>query len=248
MNLPVLTYHSIDDSQSVISTPPAVFTRQMEYLWQQGYQTISAAELVAAIQGSFKPPEKSVLLTFDDGYENLYSEAFPVLERLRFKAIVFLITDYCGKLNEWSDGAASLARRQMLSWSQIKEMSKYNIEFGAHTATHADLTKLTPTQAAEEMVKSKVTIQEVLGLESRTFAYPYGKMNALVKETAQQHFAAAFSTRLGKVNRLCDLHLIRRVDMYYLQNEAIFRALSSTPFDWYLGLRQALRDVKSYFA
>lgn len=242
--VPILTYHSIDDSNSVVSTSPRAFKEQMHRLSETGYHSWPLSRLVDAMNQGEPFPEKTLVLTFDDGYKNVYTEAFPVLKRYGFSATVFLVTEYCGKDNDWPGHAPSIERRPLLSWSEIKEMHQGAIEFGAHTSSHPDLTKVPITEAEHEIIESKTRIRDHLGVSVHTFAYPYGKYNSRVKEVVRKHFRAACSVQLGRVKTSCDPYALRRVDMYYLSNPKLLRCLSTTALDCYLGARQTIRGLR----
>lgn len=246
--MPILTYHSLDDSGSVISTSPATFARQMETLWQKGYKTLSLSEAADIIHQDSPFPTERFVITFDDGYENVYHVAMPVLRQFGFKATVFLITDYCGKLNDWAGHSSSIERRPLLSWSQMNEMIKSEFEAGVHTATHPDLTRIPIEQAESEIIRSKQTIQDKLGVKADLFAYPYGKSNSRVLNLVREQFAVACTTRLGKVQRGCDPYLVSRVDMYYLSSSRLFDAISTSGFDRYLSVRSAFRRLREAVA
>ncbi|MBA3256276.1 MAG: polysaccharide deacetylase family protein, partial [Pyrinomonadaceae bacterium] len=181
----------------------------------------------------------------DDGYRNVYTEAFPILEKYGFGATVFLISDYCGKDNDWPGNSPAFERRPLLSWSEIEEMRGHGFEFGAHTATHPDLTRVSIQQAEREITGSKAEIEDRLGVEARCFAYPYGKYNSEVQEIVRTQFLGACSTILGKVRSDCDPHALSRIDTYYLSHPALFSALEADALEWYLGARQILRDLKA---
>jgi peptidoglycan/xylan/chitin deacetylase (PgdA/CDA1 family) len=242
--LPILTYHSIDDSRSVVSTSPRIFHAQMRYLKESGYNVISIGEIVAHFHEGRPLPAKTVAIGFDDGYKNVYMEAHPILQQYGFRATVFLIADYCGKDSSWPGNSPSLAHRPLLSWREVKAMQKCGIEFGAHTLTHPDLTRLSPAQAEHEIAQSKDKITHHLGEEVSTFAYPYGLYNLEVKRIVQAHFRGACSTLLGKVNSNSDPYLLRRIDMYYLSHPSLFKRLPTRSLTLYLQLRQALRTVR----
>jgi Predicted xylanase/chitin deacetylase len=121
-SIPILTYHSLDESRSVVSTSPSAFKKQMKYLWERSYKTLSVAEVINLIRKREPFPEKTFVITFDDGYKNVYTDAFPILERYGFKGTVFLIADYCGEFNNWPTQPRSIERRPLLSWSEINEM------------------------------------------------------------------------------------------------------------------------------
>lgn len=242
----ILTYHSIDDSGSVISTAPEVFRRQMRQIHESSFAVISLAELVEATRECRPLPQRSLIITFDDGYRNVYSAALPVLRQYGFTATVFLVTDYCGRNNDWPGQGREIRPMPLLSWAEAAEMRQAGLEFGSHTATHPDLTRVSDEQAAEELKRSKTAIELHLGAEPVTIAYPYGKYDARVKALAQREFQGAVTTELGQVGDSCDLHLLRRVDMYYFTGPTIFKALLEDRADWYLSARQALRKVKAF--
>lgn len=242
--IPILTYHSIDKSGSVISTDPEIFDRQMKFLSDNEFKVISLNTLLKYLSGNLTVNPKTIVLTFDDGFQNFYETAFPVLSRYNFTATVFLITDYCGKLNDWLGNLPGMQRMALMSWDKIKELNAYNFEFAAHSRTHADLTKLEPAKAFREIVESKTIIEDRLGGKVKNFAYPYGRYNSIVKKLTEKHFETASSTNLGKVGIGDDPFSLKRVDAYYLSNERVFRSICSVGFDRYLGVRQALRKLK----
>ena len=244
MNIPIITYHSIDTSGSVISTAPEVFRRQMTFLSDGGFRTLTLAKLAGCINDRTLPPERSVVLTFDDGFRNFYTEAFPVLSEYDFDATVFLVTGYCGTRNDWPGNSAAIPRSDLLSWNDVRELAKHGIEFGSHTETHPDLTYLTEARIASEMVESKSRIENEVGREVTTFAYPFGKLNAAAKQLASANFEAACSTDLGKVTARCDRYSLCRLDAYYLSNQRLFEGHESSVFDNYIRVRKAMRAVK----
>jgi peptidoglycan/xylan/chitin deacetylase (PgdA/CDA1 family) len=166
------------------------------------------------------------------------------LNEYNFTAAVFLITDYCGRYNDWSGNLPGIERGKLMNWSEIKELSNCGIEFAAHSKTHPDLTKLTAKEAEREILESKLAIEERLGVSVTDFAYPYGKYNSVVKQLAKRHFKRAYSTRLGKVRFSDDPFSLKRVDTYYLSNERVFHSIMTCGFDLYLSFRQLARDLK----
>ncbi len=245
LKVPILTYHSIDQSGSVISTAPEVFRRQMRSLSENGYQAVTLNEFISSLSEDKTPFLKTVVLTFDDGFQNFFSEAFPVLEKYGFRATVFLVTDFCGKNNDWAGNPPELPPSKVLSWDEIRELHKYGIEFGGHSRTHPDLTKISNSRVESEIVESKAMIEDSLGSEVTTFAYPFGKFNSPVKKTVADSYKAAVSTNLGKVRAGSDFFSLERVDTYYLSNPKIFNRLSSQTFDGYMFFRQIMRDFKA---
>lgn len=245
VNIPIITYHSIDESGSVISTEPKIFRQQMKYLYDMNYNVISMDQLAKSLIENRNLPAKTVALTFDDGFRNFLRRAFLVLADYGFNATVFLVTGYCGKYNDWEGNPADLPRSKLLCWREIEELADYGIDFGVHTKTHPDLTKLSRKEIEREIVGAKFEIENRLGREVKTFAYPYGRFNSTVKRIAEKHFQAACSTNLGKVRAGSDLFALKRVDSYYLSNLRVFNALSTKTFDQYMNVRQMMRSFKS---
>jgi peptidoglycan/xylan/chitin deacetylase (PgdA/CDA1 family) len=136
--LPILTYHSIDRSGSIISTSPEKFRRQLHLLKEQSLQVISLDELAACLSLDRPLPSDSIVITFDDGFRSVYDEAFPILQKMGFRATVFIVPEYCGRNNRWPGQPGMIPAFNLLGWDDIKEMSDQGIEFGAHTRSHAD--------------------------------------------------------------------------------------------------------------
>ena len=248
MGVPILTYHSIDESGSIISTSPQVFQRQMRHLDEAGYRALTLGEFAALQNAGRSLSNKLVVLTFDDGFRNFYTDAYPILALHNFKATVFLVTDLCGRYNDWPGNPRDLPRSALLDWAEIRELSEAGIEFGSHTRTHADLTRLTPNEIRDEMIDSANEISDRLGRKVSTFAYPYGRMNGEARRIAFETFAASCSTNLGKVGRGFDKAALNRIDTYYLSNQRLFEMMPTATFDNYLRVRHAMRRVRSILA
>ena len=230
----------------MISTSPSSFRRQMEWLHQQGFQTLSLAEAAKLVRIGQPFRERTCVVTFDDGYETVYREAFPILQEVGFTATVFLITGYCGKQNSWPGHVSPVGEQSLLCWTQIEEMARHHIEFGSHTVTHPDLACLTHREAEREMQDSKQMIQERIGRGVEVFAYPYGRYAPWTVDLAREHFSGACSTILGKVTSEADSALLPRVDMYYLSSQWLIESLDTRGMDWYLGVRRAVRAVRNH--
>jgi peptidoglycan/xylan/chitin deacetylase (PgdA/CDA1 family) len=241
----ILAYHALDENRSVISTPPAIFAWQMGWLHEQGYQVIPLSRLVTCLRNHESPPDRSVVITFDDGFVSVYTAAFPNLARYGFPATVFVVPDYCSKRNDWPSQPAGIPRLALMSWAQIREMSRHGIEFGAHTASHPFLDQLTLAEAEREILSSKADIEQQLGQAVELFAYPYGRFNQMIKQIVSQAFAGACSTELGLVEANSDLFDLKRVEVHYIEQQLLFQSLASPIFSLYLGALRPLRATAS---
>ncbi len=176
--LPVLMYHKIgippgNSKIKKLWVSTKKFTKQMSYLKQKGYNSITFIDLIESIKSGKALPDNPVIITFDDGYENNYIEAFPVLKKFGFKATIFLVAEYIGGDNLWHDPDTE-PYEKMMTWEQILQMQDYGIEFGSHTLHHANLLLKNTDEITHEIQSSKKVLQEKLQKSVIAFAYPYG--------------------------------------------------------------------------
>lgn len=184
---PILCYHKVDTRFELGFTQlePRVFRRQMETLARLGYETLGSADLAQALTGPPAPAGErpAVVLTFDDGYSSLARHAFPVLADLAFRALVFVITDYVGRENTW-DVQYGWRRFAHLDWDELGRWRERGIEVHSHGATHARLTWLGDTEAADELARSREAIAARLGEAPRGVSYPFGSVDDRVRALA----------------------------------------------------------------
>ncbi len=168
--IPILLYHHIINGTptNAYSISQAVFYDQMEYLYKNGFKTISMADLVRSIQDGADLPQKPVIITFDDGNENVYLNAFPIMRDKGFTGIALIIAN---RINV--DG--------FLSVEQLRNMYDHGWEIGSHGMRHIDLVK-EPQALRDEIGNSKKIIEKSLDLEVAIFAYPYGKADPLTMD------------------------------------------------------------------
>lgn len=190
-------------------------------------------------------PERSFVLTFDDGYESLYTEVFPILQRYGFLATVFLVAGFCNKDNQWPGQPSMIPRMKLLTWEQINEMARFGIEFGSHTFNHPRLDHLPASALYDEIVLPKVVLESYLGRPVTVFAYPYGRYTDSVKDMVRSAYEAACSTRPGLVKPNSDRYTLERVEIKYLTHQWIFQRLFHAAFPYYLLARWAGRVVRS---
>ena len=242
-SLPVLTFHALDDQPSIISFPIELFRRAMARLHESGFRTLDLLEAVDWLQRGVALPQRSVVITFDDGYQSVYEEAFPVLEQYGMCATVFLTVGEDRKTAPVSR-PPSLQGRSMLSWREIREMQSAAITFGAHTLTHVDLTRAPLDRVEEEMCESKRIIEDALGTVVACFAYPYGRFDRHSVAVARQHFACACSDKLGLVSPDSDPYTLERVDAYYLRSDRLFDLTTTSLFPPYVTARNIPRRIR----
>lgn len=241
--LAILTYHSIDDSGSVVSIAPHVFAEQMKALADAGFRGISLREALAHHQVNGRWPENGAVLTFDDGFANFYETAMPELAKHDFTATVFVISGHVEGKNDWDVPPARLGSQCMLTWAQVKELAEQGIEIGAHTRTHPDLRQLSEPEIEDEIAGCCSDISDRTGQPVENFAYPYGYLNHRAQEVVRRTMASACTTELRRTNDE-PLHLLPRVDMYYLQSPPQLTSLVAGKLDGYLTIRRWGRTVR----
>jgi peptidoglycan/xylan/chitin deacetylase (PgdA/CDA1 family) len=234
----ILTYHSLDETGSVISTPPALFLRQMEFLAGSGIPVVPLDQVVE------RPG--SVAVTFDDGFCNLLDYALPVMERFRLPATVFIVSDYCGCRNNWpSQPAGSVPDLPLMSWDQLRPLPP-NISLGAHTRTHPRLDRLPVAACERELLDCQTRMEQHLGRPVRWLAYPYGSSTPPVRSLAGRHFDLAVSTSLRFLPAQPDRLDLPRIDTYYLRGRFSIDKLFTTPGSWYIGMRSWIREARRF--
>ncbi|MHB8904684.1 MAG: polysaccharide deacetylase family protein [Melioribacteraceae bacterium] len=213
--IPIIYYHRIakdinDAGKHGIFVTEEQFEYHLRFLKNKGYKTVTFEEALQikkdCVSGKF------VIITFDDGYEDNYTLAFPLLKKYGFKAIVFLVAGL--EYNLW-DEQSDEPKLKMLSRQQILEMIEYGIEFGSHTLSHADLSKLSDEKVKAELADSKKILEEKLGREIFSFAFPYGNCNESVKKIAKESgYKFAFATDRAPLGLHEDIFQIRRIGIF----------------------------------
>ncbi len=233
----ILTYHSLDDSGSVISVPADTFARQMRFLKESGYGAISLHRLCQAWENQESLPSRTVVLTFDDGYANLKQIALPVLQECGFEATVFVVAGHVGGYNNWPSQPPIVPHLPLLTWSDLRDLSRQGFEIAGHTLTHPVLAGVSKDALAREIKRSKDLIEQKIAGPVHTFAYPYGIVDQAVYEWVSSNYRAACTTEMGEVSAADDRHRLRRIDTYYLRRAVFFRSLDSVLGRSYLSVR-----------
>ncbi|MGC4048941.1 MAG: polysaccharide deacetylase family protein [Paludibaculum sp.] len=230
----ILTYHSLDESGSVISVTPQLFRRQMAALNASGRKVVPL-ELITSTPNA-------AAITFDDGYVNFFEHALPVLDGFGFPSTVFVVSRLCGRQSAW---AGSGPGRPLMDWDQLRQLWSHRASVGAHTATHADLRNLPAAAVAGELDESRDEIEQRTGRKVRTFAYPYGAADEQVRRMAAERFDWSCSVELDFVRQGTDPVFLPRLDMYYFQASAHFGSLVEGTAHQYVALRRSLRRLRA---
>lgn len=214
MNIPILMYHQIDvppprgTPLRGLVVSPGSFARQMGLLKLLGYKGLSMRDLEPYLIGEREG--KVVGITFDDGYQNNLNHALPVLIKNSFTATCYAVSNMIGGTNSWDKGL--VAEKPLMTQSDWHTWLDAGMDIGSHTRTHADLTKLSPDEAIDQIANSKSELENKLCCEVRHFCYPYGRFDITHCQLVQQAgYATATTTRRGRVHQGDDPITLRRV-------------------------------------
>jgi peptidoglycan/xylan/chitin deacetylase (PgdA/CDA1 family) len=182
--VPILAYHQVSDSFDLSITRQKVrqFERGIRFLCEHGYKAVGLNEVLNSGEHN---DEKKVVFTFDDAYQDVYVNAFPILQKFAFTACIFVITGYVGKYSEW-DYNSGRGKKKHLSWEQMQKMADAGFEFGSHTVNHPDLTKIPKRFVEYELKGSKEILEDQLDRRVNFLSYPFGRYNRYVQEEAQR--------------------------------------------------------------
>ena len=203
--VPILVYHSIrpimaTDPQQLknYSVEPAIFEAQLQYLKDHGYTAISFDAFMDYLLNAVPLPEKPVVLTLDDGWENQYTYAFPLIKKYGMSATFFIFTNAMG-------------HKHFLTWEQVKDMADSGMEIGGHTQSHPYLVKISdPKKLVAEIAGGKKIIESHIGREITVFAYPFGQYDdAVVAAVKGAGYRAARTTRRGAIQSGDNIYTLR---------------------------------------
>ena len=213
VRLPVLLYHHIGEAKRgafpELTIEPGPFAHQMQWLDENGYVPIATSDWLRWCESAVPLPEKPVLITFDDAYDDLVRHAFPVLQEHNFKATVFVPTAYVGQGNIWDqrNGRPPIG---LMNAGAIREWAGKGIEFGAHSRTHPELDNIDGSACAEEIMGSRDDLEKMIDAPVVAFAYPYGNYNREVQDAVGRSFRLAFTTEDGMNTLGTDLLRLHR--------------------------------------
>jgi peptidoglycan/xylan/chitin deacetylase (PgdA/CDA1 family) len=209
-NIPVLMYHRVGYTEGPLSVTPERLAGDLSCLIGNGFAAITQQQFEAYMfQRKEDLPKKPVLITFDDGYRDNYEFAFPVLQEYGVSATFFVIT---GMLED----------PDRLAPEQIREMAKYRMSIGSHTINHQALAELPTEKAAEELNSSKATLEDIIGYEVTTLAYPRGSYNATTLRLAREcGYTNAFTVKQAICTRWRPAFELPRVPVFNYYDNVI---------------------------
>jgi peptidoglycan/xylan/chitin deacetylase (PgdA/CDA1 family) len=242
-HLPILMYHSISDTPEPgfspyhkVCTSPRRFAEQMQGLAETGWQGVTLREGLDVLAGKRQIAGRPVAITFDDGFHDFYTAAFPVLKQHGFAATMYLPTAFIG------DDRRSFKSRACLNWSEIRELHRTGIEFGSHTVNHPILYDLSWPEIERELVLSKGPIEQKLGEPVSSFAYPYafpqedGPFTKTFMELLRgSGYRNGVTTVVGRAKPDDNPLTLKRLPANDCDDLALFAAKLAGAYDWLAG-------------
>lgn len=220
-NIPIICYHHVcadNPSKSSIIVTNEKFTEHLKTLKDNGYTTLTLSQLNDYLFNNKPIPEKSVMITFDDGYNDNYSNAFPILKEFNMTATIFVIS-------------ALIDTDPYMTSPQVKELSDYGIDIQSHTANHADLITLSYEDQLKEFTDSKATLEKLIEKPITSIAYPLGHFNEDSKKAVlEAGYSMGFTIDRGYADRSDSPAQLNRICVDYTYKPSdILKILTKLP-------------------
>ena len=225
--IPVLMYHRIGDAlnewEQKYCISPDNFSAHMQALFDKGYKACNANDFVDWLTGSIQLPDKSLLITFDDGYLGVFEHGLPVLKAFQWPAVMFLVSDLIGKEDSWCKSDNPVGDTYpLMGIDEIHTMRAHGFSFFSHSRSHADLSQCDETELTNQLKGSREDLERLLDEPVDYIAYPYGHYNDLVLDSARKAgYKAAFSVQPGFNRPGVDPYRIRRIDVFGMDTPAM---------------------------
>lgn len=199
-------YHNLSLSKGDKGVEIDEFENQIKFLNKLGYKSFNLRELT-------KLEKKNLVITFDDGYENVHKYALPILKKYNFKATSFIVSNKIDKFNDWDKANPNSSRMKLANFDQISEWIDNGFEIGSHSTEHQNLTKLgifDKVKAIDEPIK---LIREKFKYEVESFCYPYGKYDRDCISIVKKNYNYAVTTKRGRYNNKINNYEIPRLSI-----------------------------------
>ncbi|MDB5689986.1 MAG: hypothetical protein JWL91_1862, partial [Sphingomonas bacterium] len=216
--VPILMYHRIagrDEGAADLAqyrVTPEAFEAQMRWLRQHGYHGITPGEWRAAVEGNRALTGRPVMLTFDDGYRDFASTAWPILGRFGIPATVAIVTDRIGGGADWDARFGPPA--PLMDWREVQQVAAEGAHIASHSASHPALTAISATDTLREAMGSRAAIERAVGAPPEAVVYPYGIHDpAAIRAFAAAGYTIGFGTRPDTATMLDDPMNLPRIDV-----------------------------------
>ena len=250
--IPILMYHSISDSKQErihpyyqTTTSPQVFVQHMKFLHDNGYSVINLRNVSKYLVNRQKRNCKAAVLTFDDGFRDFYTKAFPVFQKHGFSATVFLPTAFI------DNNRLKFKGKECLSWEEVRELHSKGVTFGSHTVNHPKLTMLKKDDIEFEIRRSKEKIEHEIGKPIKSFSYPYAfpetdntfrkRLRSIIEAGGYEN---GVTTSIRTAAKGDDVFFLKRIPVNSFDDLTLFRAKLEAGYDWLHKLQYFVKLAK----
>lgn len=235
----ILTYHSVDDTGSVISVSPDTFARQMDWLAESGTPVLPLAELLSPTCTT------GVALTFDDAFQNFADVAWPIMKVHQLPATVYVPSDWVGRDNGWDADDTRIPLLPLMGWDVLTELAADGLDLGGHTLSHPRLETLAGDSLTREIEQDRVRIGSETGRAPTSFAYPYGTyVPATVSAVRQAGYASAVTTEMRLLGDTIAPLELPRLDAFYFRDGDVLEQWGTERFRRFVRFRAGARRVR----
>jgi len=232
----VLYYHQLGTEPSPLAVSPALFSEHLAVVAESGLRVVTAAELADAVREGSDVSDL-VAITFDDGFAAAVSEAATRLAAAEMRATFFCVAGHLGGRSDWPSRLPDAPVEPLATADDLRTLAAGGHEIGSHGWTHAPLDGAADLE--RELVASRRALEDAVGAEVRTFAYPYGALpSAAAARVVAATYEAAYTTRIGRVSADSSRFELPRVDAHYVRDPRVLRRVLAGALDTYLGFRR----------
>ena len=259
----ILMYHSISKPNDTFSHPyyevctsPETFEMHMKFLYENNYHVISLNQALNLLncsnelhkKKSYKPIKPYVVLTFDDGFRNFYTQAVPVLQKYGFSASVFVPTAYIGDKGE----RKKFNGEKCLTWYEIQKLTRQGFSFGSHTVTHPKLIELTRREIEYELRHSREVLKKKIGHFTDTFCFPYAFpqqnrvfLNTLSSIMQKCGYQVGLTTQIGTVSCKKVSLFLPRIPINDYDDISFLKSKLNGAYNWVQKCQLLYKKIKS---
>ncbi len=255
-NAAILMYHDVSNTIEDginpyfrISTTPAAFDKQIEFLHKEGYETCTPGDLLSGLDRSSETGTKKISITFDDGFLSVYQNAFPILVKYNYTATIYLPSDLIG-----AEDRKNFEGKPCMNWEEVREMAEAGFTFGSHTASHAELIKQSENEISEELKRSKNRIEQMLSIPVVSFSFPYafpemkkGFVHNFRRFLENNGYCDAVTTMIGTIKSGADPYRLKRIPVNSCDDIGLLKAKVTGSYDWLYGFQKTVKMFKKCF-
>ena len=192
MKIPILMYHSISNGNNPLSVSINSFEKQMKFMNRNNYKTVNLKDLLNINNNKF------FIITFDDGYEDVFINALPILKKYNFTATCFFVSKYIGEYNFWDENKPNYSKLNLMSKNQISEWFLNGMDVGSHSYSHKNLKNLKQDEKMLQILEPKTFFKENFSINIQTFSYPLGSVDDDSNQIVKNNYTYGVTTNRSR--------------------------------------------------